>query len=473
MPKRVFTLLTLMATALFISHAQGTMPPLAFPTAEGYGKYTVGGRAGRVYEVTTLEDSGPGSLRAAVSASEPRTVVFRVSGTIRLKSPLTIHHPYITIAGQTAPGDGICLRGYPLNINADQVIIRYLRVRLGDETGKEADAISARGHKNIILDHVSASWSIDETMSIYHCDSVTVQWCIISESLFKSAHSKGAHGFGGIWGGDYSSYHHNLIACHSSRNPRFAGGSGYVDFRNNVVYNWGYNSVYGGGALHKEGRDPRFLVRHTDVNMVNNYFKPGPATAAGDVSHRIANPSWANGDHGKWYIAGNVMEGNERVTADNWDGGVQPNSNLPQVMDSIHRKTPWDAMPIRQHTAQEAYEKVLDYAGASFPKRDAVDMRVVDDVRKGTASCEGTGYRSQHKMVDANAKSGIIDTQEDVGGWPVLKATRPPKDSDHDGMPDKWEKEHRLNPHDPSDGSQLSADGQYTHLERYLCSLTE
>lgn len=470
---RACTFLTIMVMSFLVSHAQETILPLAFPTAEGYGKYTVGGRGGRVYEVTTLEDSGPGSLREAISASEPRTVVFRVSGTIQLKSQLTIRHPYITIAGQTAPGDGICLRGYPLNINADEVIIRYIRVRLGDETGTESDAISARGHKNIILDHVSASWSIDETMSIYHCDSVTVQWCIISESLFKSRHSKGAHGFGGIWGGNYSSYHHNLIACHSSRNPRFAGGAGYVDFRNNVIYNWGYNSVYGGGALHKEGRDPRFLIRHTDVNMVNNYFKPGPATTPGDVHHRIANPSWANGDCGKWFVSGNVMEGSEQVTADNWNGGIQPNSDLPQVMDSIHRKTPWNAMPIQQHTAQEAYGKVLAHAGASFPNRDAVDLRVINDVRQGAATCDGIGYKSQHKMVNADVKSGIIDSQEDVGGWPVLKTARPPKDSDHDGMPDKWEEKHHLNPLDPSDGTLLSADGQYTNLEIYLSCLTE
>lgn len=471
--QRIISLLVMAVTTTIFSYAQEVVAPLAFPTAEGYGKYTVGGRAGHVYEVTTLEDSGPGSLREAVSARGPRTVVFRVSGTIRLKSQLTIRHPYITIAGQTAPGGGICLSGYPLSINADEVVIRYVRVRLGDEAGTESDAISARGHKNIILDHVSASWSVDETMSIYHCDSVTVQWCVISESLFKSVHSKGAHGFGGIWGGNYSSYHHNLIACHSSRNPRFASGSGYVDFRNNVIYNWGYNSVYGGGALHKEGRDPNFLVTHTDVNMVNNYFKPGPATIPGKVRHRIANPSWANGDCGKWYVKGNVIEGSEQVTADNWNGGMQPNSDLPLVMDSIRRKTPWDAMPIRLHTAQEAYDKVLDHAGASFPERDEVDLRVVNDVRQGAASCEGMGYKSLHKMVDADVKSGIIDSQEDVGGWPVLKVARPPKDSDHDGMPDEWEKKHHLDPFDPSDGPRFSEGSLYTNLETYLSSLAD
>ena len=198
----------------------------AFPGAEGYGKYAKGGRGGVVYEVTNLNDSGEGSLRAAIEATEPRTVVFRVSGTIILESPLSIKHPYITIAGQTAPGDGICIRRHPISINADHVIIRYLRVRLGDESGKDYDAVSSRYTRHIIIDHVSASWSVDECVSIYHCDSITVQWCIISESMSKSNHIKGSHGFGGIWGSNYGNYHHNLFAHHSSRNPRMASGSG-------------------------------------------------------------------------------------------------------------------------------------------------------------------------------------------------------------------------------------------------------
>ena len=238
---------------------------LAFPTAEGYGKYTVGGRGGAVYEVTNLNDSGEGSLRAAVEAEGPRTVIFRVSGTIDLKKPLRIRNPYITIAGQTAPGDGICIKRYPLSIDADEVIIRYIRVRLGDETGADTDAVSSRRHKNIILDHVSASWSIDEAMSIYICENVTIQWCMITESLFDSNHVKGVHGFGGIWGSNYSTYHHNLIAHHSSRNPRWASGGGYNDYRNNVIYNWGYNSSYGGEYIHITQSDKSerlFLHQH-------------------------------------------------------------------------------------------------------------------------------------------------------------------------------------------------------------------
>jgi len=451
----------------------GSERPLAFPTAEGYGKYTVGGRGGKVYEVTTLNDGGEGSLRAAVEAKGPRTVVFRVSGTITLSRQLRINNPFITIAGQTAPGDGICLRGFPLSINADQVIIRYVRVRLGDETKTESDAVSARSHKHIVLDHVSASWSVDECMSVYHCDSITVQWCIIAESLFASNHTKGAHGFGGIWGGNYSTYHHNLIASHSSRNPRIAGGAGFVDFRNNVVYNWGYNSTYGGGALHKNGRDKRFTVTNTDVNLVANYYKPGPATAPGEVHHRIVNPSWADGDCGKWYVAANVMEGSDSVTADNWNGGVQPNSSLPMVIDSIRRKEPWPSMPIREQSAHQALVSVLTKAGACFPMRDAVDERIVDDARWGKATYEGLAYRKAHAMVNMWVKSGIIDSQDNVGGWPTLLSKEPPQDSDHDGMPDEWERSHGLDPNDGTDGARLSDDRCYTQLEHYLNSLVD
>lgn len=464
---KFLTFIFLLFSAVNLIFAENSRP-LAFPSAEGYGKYTIGGRGGRVYEVTNLNDSGEGSLRAAIQAKGPRTIVFRVSGTISLKSQLRINNPYITIAGQTAPGDGICLKGYPLSINADEVIIRYIRVRLGDETKTESDAISSRFHKNIIIDHVSASWSIDETMSIYHCDSITVQWCIISESLFASNHMKGPHGFGGIWGSDYSTYHHNLIASHSSRNPRFAGASGYTDFRNNVVYNWGYNSTYGGGALQSGG----YKIAHSDINMVNNYYKPGPATAPGEVSYRFANPSWSNGEFGRWFIDGNTMEGNKRITQNNWNGGVQPNSNQPGVIDSIRRNTPWPAMPIRQQTAEKAYKSVLNHAGASL-SRDNVDKRIINDVRNGIATFEGAIYKATKPMANKSLKSGIIDSQNDVGGWPNLKSLPAPIDSDHDGMPDEWEIKNGLNPNDATDGARTKGKSAYTNLEIYIHSLTK
>ncbi|MGQ1948783.1 pectate lyase family protein [Geofilum sp. OHC36d9] len=457
-------LLSVTVILLFISSSWSRQ--LAFPGAEGYGKYTVGGRGGKVYEVTNLNDDGPGSLRNAVEASGPRTVVFRISGTITLNSNLVIRNPYITIAGQTAPGDGICLRRYPLVIGTDQVIIRYLRVRLGNESGDDSDAVSSRYNKNLIVDHVSASWSVDETMSIYHNDSITVQWCIISESMFNSNHVKGAHGFGGIWGSNHGTYHHNLIANHASRNPRMASGSGYTDYRNNVIYNWGYNSCYGGENQQK-GTDK---FNFTTINMVANYYKPGPATQPGSVTGRIVSPSSRNGaeDYGKWYVAENVIEGNKAVSEDNWNGGVQPHGG-DSFISVVKMDEAWPAMPINQQTAEDAYQSVLDNAGATLPKRDPVDTRVVADVRSGKATYEGITYR-QKKSVAGNLKSGIIDSQADVGGWPELNSIPAPVDTDHDGMPDEWERKHNLNSNDPNDGNKVGKDG-YTMLENYLNGL--
>ena len=426
---------------------------LAFPGVEGHGKYTVGGRGGQVYEVTNLNDSGSGSLRAAVEASGARTVVFRVSGTITLESKLVIRNPYITIAGQTAPGDGICIRKFPLDIGTEQVIVRYLRLRLGDESGGAYDAMWARYYKNIVLDHVSASWSIDETVSIYFCENATVQWCVLSESLYHSLHEKGNHGYGGIWGGYYSTYHHNLLAHHTSRNPRFAGTNdnvptSIVDFRNNVTYNWGYNSAYGGES-----------ARH---NIVNNYYKKGPATKSGAVSYRIVQPSDAIDQipyYSKWYVTGNYVVGNATVTNDNWAGGVQPyRTSIP--MDTFKVSTPFPDADISTQSAEEAYISVLQNAGATLPKRDIIDTRVIDETKNGYATY-GASY---------GANKGIIDTPSDVGGWPILNSLPAPADTDHDGMPDYWEDAHALDKSDASDRNTVGADG-YTMLEVYLNSI--
>ena len=471
--KRVFGLLVLLASgpaALSLNYATAdddpSTPPVrpvpvfdhlpSFPGAEGHGSKTRGGRGGQVITVTNLNDSGPGSLRAAVEATGARIVVLRVSGTIDLKSRLSISNPYITIAGQTAPGDGIAIKRYPLTIDADEVILRYLRLRLGDETGDDVDALSSRYHKNIVVDHVSASWSVDETLSIYHCENVTVQWSLISESLYKSVHEKGAHGFGGIWGSNYSTYHHNLLAHHSSRNPRFASGAGHTDYRNNVIYNWGGNSAYG-GEKQQQG-NPRF--NFTTVNMVANYYKPGPATGSGDVSRRIVSPSSRDGagDFGQWYVAGNYMHGDPKVTADNWAGGVQPQGGDTHIK-VLKLAAPWKAMPIRQQTAEEAYRLVLGHAGASLPKRDPIDARIVEEVRTGTAKFGETF---------GGGGKGIIDSQKAVGGWPQLKSQAAPPDTDGDGMPDAWEKGHALDPRDAADGSKDQDGDGYTNVEEYL-----
>jgi len=422
---------------------------LAFPGAEGAGKYTVGGRGGAVYEVTNLNDSGSGSLRDAIDNTGPRTVVFRVSGTIELDSDLKINYPFITIAGQTAPGDGICISGRPLYVGAADVIIRHMRFRLGDQ-GDDDDAIWGRYRKNIIIDHCSASWSVDEGMSLYANDSMSVQWCIISESLYNSHHTKGKHGYGGIWGGTDVSFHHNLLAHHTSRNPRFAGSSSTdetknVDFRNNVIYNWGFNSAYGG-----EGGF---------INVVNNYYKPGPATRS-NVKTRIVEPYGS----GKWYVNGNYMVGSPEVTADNWYNNASGNPTVYKS-DTLF---PYIALP--EETAEEAYELVLALAGAVLPERDPIDKRIMYEVRTGTATFGGEGYTDHYSLPDT-LKTGIIDSQDDVGGWPILVSTAAPLDTDHDGMPDEWETANSLDLNDAADRNNLDENG-YTMLENYLNGIT-
>jgi len=438
----------------------------AFPGAEGHGAKTIGGRGGQVIAVTNLHDAGPGSLRAAVETAGPRTIIFRVSGTIDLQSALRIRHPFVTIAGQTAPGDGITLKRHPLLIEADEVIVRYLRVRLGDESGRSDDAISARYVKNLILDHLSASWSIDETLSVYHCEDVTVQWCLVSESLYQSHHSKGgSHGFGGIWGSNRSSYHHNLLAHHSSRNPRFASGCGFTDFRYNVVYNWGFQSAYGGEQ--QQVGNPKF--NFSTVNFVANTYQPGPATRAGPTAHRLVEPSSRRkaDDYGRWYVADNVLLGHAGVTADNWAGGVQPQDGAA-FLATVKLDAPWPSAPLTPQTAAEAYAAVLAHAGASRPRRDSVDLRIVAEVRAGRATFEGPAYRANSKLPASAPKTGIVDTPAQVGGWPELKSTAAPVDSDDDGMPDEWETKHQLNPENPADSAIDSDRDGYTNLEEYL-----
>ena len=442
----------------------------AFPTAEGYGKYATGGRGGDVYIVRNLNDSGEGSLRQGLKNNgKPRTIVFAVSGTIELKSKLKVYSN-TTIAGQTAPGDGICLKNYALNIDGDNVIVRFIRSRMGDECGSEDDAINSRFHKDIIIDHCSASWSIDETMSVYHCDNVTIQWCISAESLYASKHAKGAHGFGGIWGNNHSTYHHNLLAHHTSRNPRFASGCGYNDYRNNVIYNWGYNSCYG-GEKYQTGQED--LYNFSVINIVGNYYKPGPATLAGDLAFRIVNPSYRRSpsdDFGQWHVDGNHIEGYPTATKDNWTYGVQINDE--GIKQMMHMNEPWQAMPINEERPEAAYLSVLEKAGCSLPRRDEVDMRIINDVRNGTATCEGKTYKQNYaaKVNDSSTTLGIIDSPNDAGGWPVLMSTPPPADSDADGMPDEWEKANNLNPQDASDRNLVAEDG-YTMLEHYINEL--
>ena len=439
---KIFSLLTVIL--IIACNHQDTEKLPAFPGAEGFGATASGGRGGRVVFVDNLKDSGTGSLRDAIESGGKRIVVFRVSGTIDLKSPLIINDDDITIAGQTAPGDGICLRDYPVFIDADNVIIRYIRCRLGDKQKLEEDAISAIGQENLMIDHCSFSWGIDEVASLYDNENTTVQWCIISESLNHSYHHKGNHGYAGIWGGMKASFHHNLLAHNSSRNPRFQGSRNHhkpekelVDFRNNVIYNWGINSSYGGESGNQ--------------NLIGNYYKYGPASKH---KNRIVDPWDADG---RWYVADNFVYGFPEISADNWAGGVQGD-----YWEFVKADSAFPVKEILTYNAETAYELVLADAGAVLPKRDALDQRIIKETRTGTATYGGV----------TGEGSGIIDTQDQVGGWPLLTSEPAPIDSDRDGMPDSWETEKGLNPSDPNDASRTIAGDGYTNLENYLNYLT-
>lgn len=431
----------------------------AFPGAEGSGKFTTGGRGGKVMYVSSLEDSEqPGTLRWAIKQKGPRTILFKVSGQIHLKSPLKINNGDLTIAGQSAPGDGICLSDYETIVSADNVILRFLRFRLGDRAGRAVDAFSGIGHENIIIDHCSMSWGVDELSSFYDNKNFTMQWCFITESLRNSVHTKGKHGYGGIWGGQNASFHHNLIAHNDSRNPRFCG-SRYsnrpdlekVDFRNNVIYNWGANNIYAaeGGSY----------------NIINNYFKPGPASGSSSRK-RFINPDADNGEnnqpkgtYGHFFLEGNVLEGNSDVTKEN-NRGIEMGSSFQQFAPGVTRKdilavSAFQSASVTTDAAHEAYEKVLAYGGCSLV-RDRHDQRYVQDVKDGSYTFEGS----------AGSTKGLIDSQEDVGGWPAYKTYKEYRDSDSDGIPDGWLDENFSG----RKAADLNSEG-YTLLEVYLHSL--
>ncbi len=456
----------------------------AFPGAEGFGRYVTGGRGGAVYHVTNLNDSGAGSLRWALSQNGIKTIVFDVSGTIHLQSALSIP-ANTTIAGQTAPGDGICVAGYPCSIKGSNVIVRFMRFRLGNENvlvdGADGwDGFGGFDQQNLLIDHCSVSWSIDECLSVLGNKNTTVQWCIVSQSLVNSGHTKGAHGYGGNWGGSGASFHHNLIAHHTSRTPRLGPRpttqlDERMDMRNNVIYNYGGNGCYGGEGM--------------TVNIVNNYYKPGPGSPTNYKGKRIAGvgirtnsyvktyPDYKPALHkwGKYYVDGNVNSKYSDVTKDNWTYGFynqitsEDNDYLYTVVtkDTIKLVEPMDFVYVTTHDTQTAYEKVLQYAGASL-SRDWVDTLMVYDTRYGKASHTGSGLgkgfiNSQNDNKPANAPA-------DWSPWPLLKSFYAPDDTDQDGMPDDWEYGHGLNPNDAADRNKTNAEG-YTMLEVYMNSL--
>ncbi len=481
---------------------------VAFPGAEGGGMYSQGARAAdkiEVYHVTNLNDSGAGSFVDAVS-KDNRIIVFDVAGTIMLTKRLTIGASNLTILGQTAPGDGICIGGENVNFRGSNIIMRYLRFRMGYEEGKygtsEEDGLGARGGHDIIFDHCSISWSVDEDLSVYQVKNFTAQYCIISESLNVSGHSKGAHGYGGIWGGVNSSFHHNLISTHNNRVPKIGTSAsttayedtqdheGLVDIRNNVFYNWrSADGAYGG----ENG------IR---LNIVNNYYKPGPAgknntkhffLADSELNYTYTNddgsPKNSNSPTGPtMYINGNLMVGNDSITNDNQEG-VEVNdpvaskaqygptkvnfaNNIDDNVEIEIVKKPYKGddtpvkvtvnngeyihdYPITTATAQAAYEDVLDNAGASF-RRDKIDERVVENVRTGNAPNGSEG------------STGLIDSQNDVGGWDAAELDTTPSelaDTDEDGMPDRWEDQLGFDKA-KNDAAEIGASG-YTKIEEY------
>ncbi|MFP4249586.1 MAG: pectate lyase [Armatimonadota bacterium] len=426
----------------------------AFPGAEGFGAFSAGGRGGQVLAVTTLEDYHPndepieGSLRAAVTTEGPRTVIFRVAGIIELKAPLVITEPRLTLAGQTAPGDGICLKGFSTSVReTSDIVIRHLRFRPGDEEGRrrvaegadgwETDALSVYASRDVIIDHCSTGWANDEVLSLtgVGLDNITVQWTLITESLHGSTHPKGSHGYGSIVGGHATgtqpriTMHHTLYAHHWARNPHFAGDregnppGSLTDFRNNVIYDWGRLAAH------------NYTPQYTSVNFINNYLKPGPSTREDWRTVGLTTGS----ENANIYARGNRLTSLPEADDDNW-----LMANTERGATPLDESLPTPAVSMTD--ALSAYEQVLERAGA-WP-RDAVDARVVGQVREGAGR--------------------IIDSAEDVGGWPTYAAGQAPPDSDGDGMPDEWENARGLDPNDAGDAwADRDGDG-WANLEEYL-----
>lgn len=549
MKKKLITAVMLLIGTImpYIAMAQEKTP--AFPGAEGFGMYTTGGRGGTVYHVTTLEDNNTaGSFRHACSQSKVRTIVFDVSGTIHLKSELKLSRGNVTIAGQTAPGDGICIADYPFVIAADNVIIRFIRFRLGNEALKtnsnahEGDGLGGMDRSNIIIDHCSVSWSIDECLSVYGSKNLTVQWCIASQSLRTSGHAKGNHGYGGNWGGSGATYHHNLMAHHDSRVPRLGPRQSTqkderMDLRNNVFYNWSGNGCYGGEGM--------------NVNIVNNYYKPGPATRkkSSTIQQRIAKVDVRTVDYcldkkttlgrynsaagasavekdvkgscsggknyvsfdnnkikfeinmtnntinvngktvtvawngwkpmlhtwGKFYVEGNYNPAFSNLNSDNFKYGVSNqidnagNDGTYPGDSEVKITTPITYENITTHSAEDAYERVLAYAGASL-HRDWVDDLMVSDTRKNVATY--TGSNNSPGIINSQDDNKPANAGTDWSAWPVLNSEAAPADTDGDGIPDAWENANGLDKNNAADGAVKGDDG-YTNLERYMNSLVE
>ena len=449
----------------------------AFPGAEGGGAYTPGGRGGKVIVVTSLADEGPGTFREACETGGARIIVFNVSGVIRLSSPIHLRAPYVTIAGQTSPGDGVCLTGASFLIDTHDVVIRHMRFRRGaQDVAFRDDAIGGNPVGNIMIDHCSASWGLDENMSIYrhvynrdetgHGLKLPTVNITIQNSVFSEAMDTYNHAFGGTIGGHNCMFARNLFASNISRNCSVGMNEGF-NFVNNVTFNWWNRSVDGG--------DNTSLF-----NIINNYFKPGPITPLDKpISYRILKPESGRDkskalSFGKAYVNGNIVYGNKKVTKDNWNGGVQLADDVKEeeFLSKIRVNEPFPMPHVTIMPAQKAYNFVMENVGANFPKRDAVDARIVKSVQTGKAiyvenAPEFVSPYIKRRLPADSYKQGIITDIRQVGGLPEYKGT-PVKDSDNDGMPDAWEIKNGLNPHDPSDATlDCNGDG-YTNIEKYI-----
>ena len=487
----------------------------AFPTAEGYGKYVTGGRGGVVVAVTNLDDYNPstdspieGSFRWALTTQgkdstknrfgqweyffNPITVVFKVGGVIGLKADFSLNRNNVTIAGQTALGEGVCFKDYTLKFGGNEnVIVRFLKSRPGDATGAETSAARWENGKNFIFDHCSFSWGIEETTHFSSAENFTVQWCIISEGLYSSVHKKGDRGYGTQWGGQYATYHHNLLAHNQSRSPRINGANkndvyALVDYRNNMNFNWGSSGACYGG----EWEVPGCYGGYAHTNFVNSYNKPGPGTASSlyfaAPSYQRASPAVACG-YGLWYFSGNIMEGNAEKTTDNWlgvnTGTVGGKDNIYSGTEFVQSDGVLEDYDSYTETAQEAYNSILTGVGAIYPKRDGIDARIIGEI-KGEVEIKRSVYvQDDVTTPKRGVNTGIIDTPwnlkpegagDDWNPWAsyysVQEASLAPVDSDGDGIPDEWEIANGLNSEDPKDGNKVTKSG-YTALEVYLNGL--
>ena len=468
----------------------------AFPGAEGGGMYTFGGRGGKVLTVTNLNDSGPGSFRWACEQGGARIIVFNVSGIINLKTPVILRAPYVTIAGQTAPGDGVCIAGESFQVDTHDVIVRHMRFRRGNtNVWNREDSFGGNPIGNIMIDHCSCEWGLDENISFYRhmfdmgdgkpkrkvpTVNVTIQNTISAKALDTYNHA-----FGSTIGGENSTFMRNLWADNTGRNPSIGWG-GVFNFVNNIIYNWVHRTADGGEFS-------------TMSNFINNYYKPGPLTPkTSNVGWRIvkaesrSNKLFPYKQFGRVYATGNIVEGYDAITKDNWAGGIQTADKDGELGEDelalMHSNEPFEMPHLTIIPSEQTFDRVLDNVGAMLPTRDIVDQRIIEEVRTGQAyyvkklpkenpygntwgmkeeSKKEDGTFKYRRLENDSYKYGIITDIAQMGGYPEYKGT-PYVDSDGDGMPDEWEKANGLNPNDPSDANGDCTGDGYTNIEKYI-----